>query len=599
MSARQSITESSNAPAAESGATAGPVPEDGNGGIRSGSQSSDEAALRSLLLGPAEKQLADIHARLADPQRQLKEVAHLLPAAIAVRSREDDALTDAMAPTVAKALDRSIRKDPQPLADALFPIMGPAIRKSVAAALSGMVESFNQTLNQSLSLRGLRWRFEAFRTGRSFAEVVMLHTLLYRVEQVFLIHKQTGLLLSQVNAGRAAVQDADMVSGMLTAIQDFVHDSFNAGQNDQLETFQVGEMLVWIEQGPFALLAGVIRGNPPSDLHTTFRETLERIHLEYGAALKDFGGDAAPFSSAEELLHECLQFRYHESQRLSGGRILTPFRIAAALLLLVVLLVVGFWIRDSRRWNKYVTRLRSEPGIVVTDAESRGWKYHVGGLRDPLAVDPQAIMGEAGIDPSSVVSKWEPFTALSPEMVLARAKKLLAPPATVKLQVHDNELDVEGFASHKWVMQAREAVRWLPGLGRLREDKLLDLERIEDPLLIFQLDTAELVAGQEDKFNRLASDIARLQAQAQAMQKNVRLEIVGHTDQSGSEVRNEKLSVERAQAVARALQPRLPAWTNLTVEPAGTKERLREELTEADRATNRSVTFRVITTDAR
>ena len=600
MSAPQPIAESSNTPAAESGATIGPVPEDGNGGIRSDAQSSDEAILRSLVLGPAEKQLADIHARLADPERQLKEVAHLLPSAIAVRSRADDELTDAMAPTVAKALDRSIRKDPQPLADALFPIMGPAIRKSVAAALSGMIESFNQTLNQSLSIRGLRWRFEAFRTGRSFAEVVMLHTLLYRVEQVFLIHKQTGLLLCQVSAGRAAVQDADMVSGMLTAIQDFVHDSFSAGRDDQLETFQVGEMVVWIEQGPFAILAGVIRGNPPSELRTTFRETIERIHLEYGTALKEFAGDATPFSSAEELLQECLQFRYHESQRLSGaGRILTPFRIAAVLLLLVVLLVAGFWIRDSRRWNKYVTRLRSEPGIVVTDAESRGWKYHVGGLRDPLAVDPQAIMGEAGIDPSSVVSKWEPFTALSPEMVLARAKKLLAPPATVKLQVHDNELEVEGFASHSWVIQAREAVRWLPGLGRLREDKLLDLERIEDPLLIFQLDSAELVAGQDDKFNRLASGIARLQVQAQAMQKNVRLEIVGHTDQSGSEVRNEKLSVERAQAVARALQPRLPAWTNLKVEVAGTKERLREELTEADRATNRSVTFRVITTDAR
>lgn len=554
--------------------------------------------LRSLLLGPTEKQLADLHTRLTDPQRQLKEVAHLLPAAIAVRSRQDDELTDAMAPTVAKALDRSIRKDPQPLADALFPVMGPAIRKSIAAALSGMIESFNQSLNYSLSVRGLRWRIEALRTGRSFAEVVMLHTLLYRVEQVFLIHKETGLLLRQVSAGGAAVHDADMVSGMLTAIQDFVHDSFNSGRDDQLETLQVGELTVWIEQGPLAVLAGVIRGNAPSELRDTFRETLERIHLQYGAAMKEFSGDATPFAPASDLLEECLQSRYHEATKtVRSGAWFTPFRLVAAILLLIILVWGFFWFRNQRRWDGYVARLRSAPGIVVTDAEKRDWKYHVGGLRDPLAIDPAVVLRESGIDPRVVVEHWEPFTALSPEMVLARAKKMLSPPATVNLKVEENTLVVDGFASHQWVMQARQAARWLPGLGQLREDNLLDLERIEDPLLMFQLDRAELVPGQEDKFSRLTTDIGRLQAQAQAMQKTVRLEIVGHTDGSGSEARNNTLSAERAQTVARALQARLPVWTNLTVEAAGTKERLRDEVTEADRATNRSVTFRVIASD--
>jgi len=587
-------------PEAEQPSFAGPadIVPDHEAKVESPADDEGIAELRSLLLGPTEKQLAEVHARLTDPQRQLKEVAHLLPAAIAVRSRQDDELTDAMAPTVAAALDRSIRKDPQPLADALFPVMGPAIRKSIAAALSGMIESFNQSLAYSLSVSGLRWRFEALRTGRSFAEVVMLHTLLYRVEQVFLIHKETGLLLRQISAGGAAVQDADMVSGMLTAIQDFVHDSFSAGRDDQLETLQVGELTVWIEQGPLALLAGVIRGSAPSDLRTTFRETLERIHLQYGAALKEFSGDAAPFAPAAELLEECLQSRYHEAaQPARSGGVLTPFRIVAGVLLLIVLVWGFFWIRNQRRWDGYVSRLRSEPGIVVTDAEKRGWKYHVGGLRDPLAIDPQVVLRESGIDSRDVVNHWEPFTALSPEMVLARAKKMLAPPASVNLKVEENTLEVDGFASHEWVLQARQAVRWLPGLGQLREDNLLDLERIQDPLLMFKLDRAELVPGQEDKFSRLTADIGRLQAQAQAMQKNVRLEIVGHTDGSGTEARNDTLSAERAQTVARALQTRLPVWTNLTVEAVGTKERLRDEVTEADRATNRSVTFRVIATD--
>ena len=161
------------------------------------------AELRSLLLGPAEAQLAEVHERLFDPQRQVEEVSRVLPDAIAVRSRRDDALTAALSSTVSTALQHSVRKNPQPLADALFPIMGPAIRKYIAAALNTMVQSLNQTMTHSMSARGLGWRFEALKTGRPFSEVVLLHTLRYRVEQVYLIHKETGLLLRHVSAAGA------------------------------------------------------------------------------------------------------------------------------------------------------------------------------------------------------------------------------------------------------------------------------------------------------------------------------------------------------------------------------------------------------------
>src|ERR1044072_237933 len=91
------------------------------------------AELRSLLLGPAEAQLAEVHERLFDPQRQVEEVSRVLPDPIAVRSRRDAALPNALSSTVSPALQHSVRKNPQPLADALFPIMGPAIRKYIAA----------------------------------------------------------------------------------------------------------------------------------------------------------------------------------------------------------------------------------------------------------------------------------------------------------------------------------------------------------------------------------------------------------------------------------------------------------------------------------
>ena len=553
------------------------------------------AELRTLLLGPAEKQIAEVHERLTDPRRQLKEVSHVLPAAI--RSRKDDELTDALAPSVAAALQQSARKNPKPLADAIFPIIGPAIRKSIAAALRGMVQSLNQSLTYSLSVKGLKWRLEALRTGKSFAEVVLLKTLRYRVEQVFLIHKETGLLLHQASAPGTLVQDADMVSAMLTAIQDFVHDSFATPKGDELETLQVGELTVWIERGPLAVLAAVIRGNAPQDLRIVLQETLERVHLQFGHALSEFQGDASPFEGTAPLLEDCLEAHYDTGQEETTRAKITPLTVIVGLLVIAALVWGFFWLRDKRRWDGFVERLRNEPGIVVSENGRRAGKRFLSGLRDPLARDPNLLMQEFKINPNEVISHWEPFQSLTPEFALSRARSLLSPPATVKLSVKDGALELEGFATHEWVIDTRRAARFLPGLTGIHDEKLMDLNRIQDPLLMFQLDRSDLVPGQDEKFNLLVGDIERLEAIAVETKKNVRLEISGHADGTGTEARNATLSEERARTIEMALQSRLPKWPNLTIHAVGSKERVKEEVTEADRATNRSVTFRVVASD--
>jgi outer membrane protein OmpA-like peptidoglycan-associated protein len=553
--------------------------------------------LRSLLLGPAEQQIAEIHERLKDPRRQLEEVSRVLPAAVSARTRQDGELGEALGPTVTKAIERSVRRNPQPLVDAIFPVMGPAIRKAISVALSGMIQSLNQTMAHSFSARGLKWRIEAWRTGKPFAEVVLLHTLLYRVEQVFLIHKETGLLLQHVVAGQAAVQDADMVSGMLTAIQDFVHDSFQSPEGEQLETLEVGDLTVWVEQGPLAILAGVIRGTAPQDLRLVFQTTLERIHLEFHDRLVNFSGDATEFDPARPLLEECLQSQVDEEKK-AAKRISIPVIAVASLVVIALLVWAFFAVRSSRRWNSYVERVKNEPGIVVTETGTRGGKYFITGLRDPLARDPAEFLPEASVAPEDVVGRWEPFQAMSPEFVLARANKLMAPPETVSLRLNDGVLEAEGFATQEWITETRRAARFIPGVNQLKDDQLLDVDRILKPSLLFVLDETNLVPGQEEKFQQLIADIGRLQSLAAALKKHVRLEITGHADGSGTEERNEELRRGRAEVIVAELNKRLPPQSNLTIVAAGSKERLRDEVTADDRAANRCVTFKIILSNA-
>ena len=146
-------------------------------------------------MAPEQEALERLHERIENPESRTDDVSGVVAEAIQRRREQggSDALSEALAPTIETALRESVRKDPATLADALFPVMGPAIRRSILETLRSFLDSFNQMLDQSLSWQGLKWRVEAMRTGRSFTEVALLHSLVFRVEQVFLIHKRTRL----------------------------------------------------------------------------------------------------------------------------------------------------------------------------------------------------------------------------------------------------------------------------------------------------------------------------------------------------------------------------------------------------------------------
>src|SRR5580698_1981608 len=211
--------------------------------------------LRHLIIAPEQEELAGIQERLDDRARRTQDVSSVVAEAISMRRDQhgERALAQALAPTVQETLRESVRRDPHPLADALFPVMGPAIRKSISEALRGMLESFNEALEHSLSARGIQWRLEAFRTGKPFAEIVLMHSLLFRVEQVFLIHRETGLVLNHVVAPSAPAQDADMVAGLLSAIQQFARDSFQSGTTENLGNMTFDELQIRVVSGPNAV----------------------------------------------------------------------------------------------------------------------------------------------------------------------------------------------------------------------------------------------------------------------------------------------------------------------------------------------------------
>src|SRR5579862_848421 len=443
----------------------------------SGSPQDDEKALqelRSLLLSEEQHEIVALRERLESPQQRTADVSSVIAEAIELRRAQggDSALSAALTPTVEGAVRESVRKDSHVLVEALFPVMGPAIRRSVAEVFRSTVESFNQVLESTFSIRGLQWRLEAMRIGRPYAEVALLHSLVYRVEQVFLIHLKTSLVLQHVVDPAAATQDADMVSSMLSAIRDFVRDSFETQQSDSLDSLQMGQLQIWIEQGPQAIVAAVIRGQAPQELRLTLKEKLEEVHRRFSRELENFEGNAAPFEAFHSEMAACLTASYRRDAKPKSR----PYFTIAAVSLAVLLGVWwGYSAYQHHKWSNFVDELKQQPGIVVTSFAKSGGKYQIQGLRDPLAADPAALLPQRGLDPAKAAFHFSPFYALDDSLVQQRAIALLAPPAGVTLTVQNSVLHASGEANLAWARSLRERAPLIAGIAFVDDSRLQTL----------------------------------------------------------------------------------------------------------------------------
>jgi hypothetical protein len=437
------------------------------------SKISDEEVeeLRRLLLAPEQYQLMQLHRRLDEleaPDSQLGAVAKYLPEAVAINARKGDKLAKALAQTFSRTLDVAVQQDTETLIDGISPLMVPALKRGIKESFRSTRNAVKWALQYGVSLNGIKWQYEAIRTKRSFSEVVLSHTLRYRVEQVFLIHRISGLPLQHVVADSVKAQDGSLVSSMLTAIQDFVQDSFGTRAEEGLATLQVGELTVWIEQGPKAILAAVVRGTPEPDLRRVLKDTARSIHLQFNAALTFFDGDITPFESTRPILEGELLSHYQIPQR----PISPLFWVILGGIVVWLSAMTFFFVRNNAYWKDYLALLKAEPGIVVLDAGRSDGKWFVSGLRDPLATPSDSLRARTRLAAGQVAESWTPYMDMSASILLRRAHQFLGPiPPEVTLNLENGVLSSTGQQVPKeWKESARDKAKYLIGIVSYNDD---------------------------------------------------------------------------------------------------------------------------------
>ena len=109
--------------------------------------------VRTLILGKENRRITDI---IKKDARSI--VAEVITEALRDRQKKDNSVDKVLQPFVEDSVQQSVTHNSEQMVISLYPIVGSLVRKSVAAFLSDFMEKTNQLLENSLTIKGLKWR---------------------------------------------------------------------------------------------------------------------------------------------------------------------------------------------------------------------------------------------------------------------------------------------------------------------------------------------------------------------------------------------------------------------------------------------------------
>lgn len=528
--------------------------------------------LRALLLGEENQQITGTvkkHAR--------EIVGDVFSEALHDRQEKDGSVDQVIIPLVEKSVERSVSNHSEKMVGYLYPLMGRLIRKSVSAFLTEFLEKTNELIENSLTIKGLKWRFRAWQAGVSFSQYVASQTFVYKVEQILLIHRETGILLKSVSQGHGAA-DADMVSGMLTAIDDFVSDSFNAeSENEQqhLDVIKTDDFSLVLKRGPQAVIVAAVTGNMPQEIANQLELTLEFAHRIYDKELASFKGDTLPFEPLEQQLKECLLEELRPEENKANKQ---PW-FAWLIVLFVCSLSVtyGYFWWNQNELKIAIEAIKNEPGFVLNDVDKSGLtKVKVTLLRDPSALSVDDWLLENDINKDNLDIEEKRYLSLAPELLKLRLTKLLADYPELTVIWEDNLPVLTGKLPNAKRQALSSKLLALPGLNEpLNVMSLVEVEELDNrgennpailkallELNIAKVDSIQLEFDQgqsglsdlaKEQLKMLANNFQTVVDLADKQNLSLGLIIMGASDPVGGREYNQRLSRDRARAAQKVL----------------------------------------------
>ncbi len=487
------------------------------------------------------------------PEDIAKAIAPEIAPAIREQIKLDRAaIANVLAPQMGEAIKEQIKLEQEAMVDALYPVIGSTVARYIAEA----IKDINEKIARALSGQTIRRKIQAKLQGVSEGELILKEAIASRVQGIFLIHKQSGLIISEAQPPEHQLE-SEMVGGMLTAIRSFVNDCIvQTGEVAELDDIEYGLSTIKLEVAGYCYLAVLIKGDhPPKQLVAQIRKTLSKIILYHSNVIQEFDGD--PDSVPQEIhqmLHDLLA-----AAETTKHQNLPLLQVLIAAIAGLIFLSLGWNFYQNFQARKQETQVLN---ALDANPELKIYPWTVQVNKDTVTVRGKVPNPMLRSEAVKIVQNAAPTLKLNNQIIapeksslhksvedeVNRMAETLNKMAGISITVKylEGKVTVEGTViQEKDSQNIAQAFAKIPGVTGVVSAVQLQPLSI-DTRIYFEQNSSTIKP--EDVKTKLV-EIQRFLTQY----PQVHLNIVGHSDRTGQRSYNQSLALQRAESVQKAL----------------------------------------------
>ena len=128
------------------------------------------------------------------------------------------------------------------------------------------------------------------------------------VDEVFLM-TPTGMLLKHYTRRLRPDQDEDILAGMLTAVQNFVRESFDEA-GGRLNEIRFENYDILISHSKNIVIAAIISTKKPERLRVQLKSATDDLETQFGEQISHWSGDKKELADVDLLMKKFLSGKY-------------------------------------------------------------------------------------------------------------------------------------------------------------------------------------------------------------------------------------------------------------------------------------------------
>jgi outer membrane protein OmpA-like peptidoglycan-associated protein len=510
-------------------------------------KSAMSAAIAELLPEALAQQIVNSPADIANA------IAPEIGLAIKEQIRLDqESIVQAIAPEMGKAITAQIKLERDSMVDALYPVIGSTISRYMAEA----IKTINEKVSNAISVEGIGRKIRSQVQGVSEAELILKESVPFTVQAAFLIHKASGLIISEVQNSESYQLESEMVAGMLTAIRSFVNDCIvQSGEVSELNQIEYGDSKIMLEVAGYCYMAVVIKGEPPHSFINKMRRNVSNLILNYGKLIQEFNGDPGTIPDALHPLIKTLFDPLHKEKSTKPPIALAGICLAALSLILVPWGIYQYRSSVERRLEaNAVAALADTPELAVyrLDVAVDGKTLKLTGKLPNQELRVQAEKIVASTAPKLQLDNRIVAVDVPPDPVLtaAEVQRITAilnqrEGVFISTRYGDRKVTVEGrVIDGADAQKIAQSLKQIPGVQSVISTVKLEPPKITSRIY-FQQGTTKL----DSTYGEIIASVKNFMDRYPHKQ----IKIIGHSDRTGELATNQQLSLRRAAAVRDAL----------------------------------------------